>query len=69
MKRLITIIFLSLTISACSTSVETRQTEGEGSIKYRIIEIEGMPCVWAKQVQPGNTHAGLSCDWSQWERK
>ncbi len=65
MKRLIAVILLSLTIGACGASAETKQTEGAGSLKYRIVKIEGMPCVWVRE----NTHAGLSCDWSKWEGK
>ncbi len=63
MKRLITVILLSLSISACAPA-GTKQTEGKYSLSYHVFEIEDMPCVWAVS-KFGNT--GLSCDWSKWE--
>ena len=68
MRRMIVILALSLTISACAPAT-TRVSEGEHGLKYRIVEIEGMPCIWVKYGFSETSHAGLSCDWSQWKGK
>lgn len=66
MKRLVVVVWLSLMVSGCApTPAQTKKTEGTHGLEYRIVEIEGMPCVWIKRGIGDTSYAGVSCDWSK----
>ena len=63
MKRLLILcIVIAILLSGCGDGEEAHKMTWEqsmGSVGYRIIHIEGMPCV--------KIYYGISCDWSKWE--
>ena len=67
MKTLIIILLIILLLSGCSATVTNNTTTDYiPEVKYYIIYIEEMPCLYLHQSTTSN---GITCDWSKWEGK
>jgi hypothetical protein len=62
----------SLILIACEKAeplgeARTVPSSDGGAFSYKLIYVEGMPCIWFRESCGEGGCSGITCDWSRWE--
>ena len=64
---LVIIISLQILTACVSMSDEGEKVNTDG-FSYRVVEIEGMTCIWYDDATGYQGYAGLTCNWDEWQQ-
>jgi hypothetical protein len=68
-RNMIILLLLSVVLLVSCVGIDrSGQKVYADEFSYRIVEIEGMTCIWYNDAAGYQGYAGLTCNWDEWQQ-